>query len=255
MTTLQLLLASWGSIILMYIILKNRKRIIVQAKKDFLKKTLDKKSKKPRRKSLVYKESTKPSLNHNVIKYTQQDIAKGIAKAEILIEHHEDQEAEKILISIISVEKKHINAHILLAALYLRKKQFSRAEVLYKNLMQLQNTKDPKTLSNLAFCLFELNHLEDSLLLYEESLSLDNQNPKRYTNIAQVLYILKRYDKALFYLKKAQKIKPRDTFILFMLADTYKEAGRKKLAKEVYKNILDYEPYNSSAREEVSKLL
>lgn len=254
MTTLQLLLTSWGSILLIYIISKNRKRIIAQAKKDFLKKSLDKKVKKSKSKSFVHKENTKSSLNHNLIKYTQQDIAKGIDKAEVLIEHHEDQEAEKILISIISVEKKHINAHVLLAALYLRKKQFSRAEVLYKKIMQLQNTKDPKTISNLAFCLFELNHLEDALLLYEESLALDSQNPKRYTNIAQVLYILKRYDKAIFYLKKAQKMKPRDTFILFMLADTYKEAGRKKIAKAVYKNILDYEPYNIAAREEVSKL-
>ncbi|MBT4937452.1 tetratricopeptide repeat protein [Candidatus Peregrinibacteria bacterium] len=255
MTTINLLIALFSSIFIIFLIFKNRERIIVNAKKNLLKKKIKRQNEEIDTSTVKSANNTKITGSKNILfQYTQKDISQGISRAEILIEHKEDDEAEKVLISIISVEKEHIESHILLAALYLRKKQFSRAEVLYKKINKLQGEKDPKTLSNLAFCLFELNHIEDSVALYKKALKLDENNPKRHTNLAQVLYVIKEYHKAIEHFKTALKLKPRNTNTLFMLADTYRDAKKTKLAKESYKNILEYEPYNASAREEIAKL-
>lgn len=255
MTTVNLLIAAISSAFIIFLIFKNRERIIVNAKKNLLKKKIKRQNEEVDTSITKIDDNKKQKeIKKAAFQYTQKDISQGISRAEILIEHKEDDEAEKILISIISVEKEHIDAHVLLAALYLRKKQFSRAEVLYKTLNKLQEQKDPKTLSNLAFCLFELNDIKHALSCYHTALKLDEYNPKRHTNLAQVLYVLKEYDPAIKHFKKALQLKPRSSNTLFMLADTYRDAKKSKLARETYEKILEYEPYNASAREELRKL-
>lgn len=258
MKTSFLLLLSLFSVLLISLIFWNRKRIIKQAKKSFIKKAL-KKEPTDEEKEDSANSSSKVKANKKIVKepkveYSLNEIRNGIKRVEILLDHKETEEAEKILISILSVDTKNIEAHLLLSSLYLQKKQYSRAEVLYRTLIELEKFKNTSSLSNLAFCLFEQNKIDESIYYYEYALKKDPQNFKRCTNLGQVMFVVKNFDEAIKLFKKANKLKPRDTEILFMLADTYREAGKFKEARESYKKILDYEPYNAEAKEEIIKL-
>mgnify|MGYP001324537598 CR=1 FL=1 len=194
---------------------------------------------------------------HNV-DYTKDeeslfDIKKEIKRAEVLLSAGDEIEAEKVLVSILAIDQKHIDAHILLASLYLKRKQYSRAEVLYRELVNLQKYKQAGTLSNLAFCLFEQGRVNESIDFYQLALNVDDGNYKRYTNLAQVYFVTKDFLQAIELFKKALRLKPRDTDVLFMLADTYREAHMFLEAKKSYLKVLDYEPYNHAAQEEVDR--
>ena len=189
--------------------------------------------------------SPKPSL---------QELAKNIKKAEILLSYGDNDEAEKVLVATLSLDPENIDALIFLASLYLKRKQISRAEVLYRSLSDLQRNKNAGTLSNLAFCLYEQNKIDESILFYQQALELDSKNVKRYTNLGQVLFVTRDFDEAIKLFTKALRLEPRDTSIIFMLADTYREAQKLEKARETYLKILDYEPYNTEAREEIVKI-
>lgn len=193
-----------------------------------------------------YKEIKAPTNPH--------ELKQSIRRAELLLSHNEEEEAEKILVSVLAQDEKNIDAMVFLASLYLKRKQYSRAEVLYRELCELQKFKKAGPLSNLAFCLFEQNKLEESLEFYEKALRLEPDNVKRYTNFGQVLFVTKHLNEAIEMFKKASKLAPRDTEILFMLADSLRENRAMKQAYETYNKILNYEPYNAIAREELGKL-
>ncbi len=254
--TSYLLLLALFSLILILIIVWNRRRIIKQAKKTFIKKTLKKESSKENTEDgdLNKKEFVKNDKKEVEVKYSLNEIRNAIKRAEILLDHKENEEAEKVLVSILAVDPKNIEAHLLLSSLYLHKKQYSRAEALYRTLIELEKFKNTSSLSNLAFSLFEQNKIEESIYYYEYALKKDSQNFKRYTNLGQVLFVVKNFDEAINLFKKAIKLKPRDTEILFMLADTYRESGQFKEARETYRKILDYEPYNAEAKGEIINL-
>jgi len=254
MSTLFILIIAFISLSSLFLIFWNRSHVIRKAKKAIFHKSIQQEEKKKKHKLISPEKNIQNKTSEQEKKYSIQDIKKGISRAEILIEHKEEQEAEKILISILAVEEKHLQAHIILASLYLKRKQYSRAEALYRDLISLLNQNTPATLSNLAFCLFEQGKVKESVQFYEQAIEKDPQNIKRYSNLAQVLFVLRDFNSAINLFKKALKINPKDTELLFMLADTYRESNDFAEAKAVYKKILDHEPYNALANEEVAKL-
>lgn len=182
------------------------------------------------------------------------ELKQSIRRAELLLSHGEDEEAEKILVSVLAQDETNLDAMIFLASLYLKRKQYSRAEVLYRELCELQKYKKAGPLSNLAFCLFEQNKLNEAIQFYQKAMHLEPDNVKRYSNLGQVLFVTKQLPEAIEMFKKASKLAPRDTEILFMLADSLRENRSMKQAYETYNKILNYEPYNAIAREEIGKL-
>jgi tetratricopeptide (TPR) repeat protein len=254
MTVAQYLLIAVFSLFLVLLIFWNRSRIISKAKSALFGKQEKKIKEKTSKESTTKIQDEKIEISKAIPKYSGKDITKGIKRSEILLSHGEDKEAEQILVSILSVEENHIEAHILLASMYLRKKRYAKAEAMYRKLLELHKTVTPAIYSNLAFCLFEQNNLEEAASYYKKALKKEPKNVKRYTNYAQVLFVTKQFTEAIKLFKKAIKLSPRNTEILFMLADTYREAQMFAQAKMVYEKILDYEPYNVDAKEEVGRL-
>lgn len=259
MNILYLSYAALSSAIVIVFIFWNRKRSVIQAKHEMLHKKLE--EEKIIENNQIDKESTKNTSAIEVqitedspIKPSIQELAKNIKRAEILLSYGEDEEAEKVLVSTLSLDPENIDALIFLASLYLKRKQYSRAEVLYRALNDLQRNKNTGTISNLAFCLYEQNKIDEAILFYEQALELDPKNVKRYTNLGQVFFVTRDFDEAIKLFVRALRFEPRDTSILFMLADTYREAQKLGKARETYIKILDYEPYNTEAREEIVKI-
>jgi len=238
------------SLILIILIFWNRSRIIHKAKKAIFHKNNVSKNFFTKKTEISNKKGAKASIP--VQQTISSDILKAIRKIKILLDHNQYKEAEKKLIAILAVNQTCLEANILLASIYLKKKQYGRAEIIYKRIIDFQKNKDAKILSNLAFCLFEQNKIKKSISYYEKALEIEPDNVKRYTNLAQVLFVVKDFMGAIKLFKKAVKMKPRDTEILFMLADTYREAQKYNDAKKTYLKILDYEPYNVEAKQEIN---
>ncbi|PCI24377.1 hypothetical protein COB57_05170 [Candidatus Peregrinibacteria bacterium] len=245
MNTFFLLVSLIGSLLAIIIIFLNRKRILQNAKLNIIKKHLDKK---------IDKKAEIKESSVNLPTGKRLEYKKLINRAEILIEHHETKEAEKILISLLADNKKYAPALRILSSLYLQRKQYSKSEALYNTLNEIEKGENPTTLSNLAFCLFERNQIKKAHNLYKQALLKDIKNIKRYTNLGQVIYVLKEYDEAVSLFKKALHIDPRNTDILFMLADTYLALKLFSKAKETFKKILQYEPYSQDARAELLRM-
>ena len=254
MSILSLSILSLGSVLIIAGILWNRSRILTAAKQRIFEKQKKKQEEKQSKKAKKQSKQATGKIIEKEQEVSIQEIKKNISKAEILLSHNEEDEAEKILVSVLAIDANNIDAHIFLASLYLKRKQYSRAEVLYKELCELQDFKKAGSLSNLAFCFYEQNKLEDSIEAYSRALKIEPKNVKRYTNLGQVLFVTKQLDEAIDMFKKALKLNARDTEVLFMLADTYREKQDLKNAYKTYQKVLDYEPYNTIAREEVAKL-
>ncbi len=246
MSPVYLLLVSVCSIVGILLIYQNRKNIIEKAKLSILKDNVKKKSNYV----INDKKIDKNSLNKEV-QAEFKDIKNGLKRAELLLSSSENEEAKKILIHLLSIDEKNVDAHILLASIYLIEKKYSKSEMLYRILLDLQKKESASVFSNLAFCIFEQNKIDESIEFYRKALALEPKNVKRYSNLAQVLFVIKRFKETAFLFKKALRIDPRNTELLFMLADTYREDKLLKEAKKVYSKILEYEPYNNVAKEEI----
>jgi tetratricopeptide (TPR) repeat protein len=245
MRILPLFIIQIFSLLGIFYIFYHRKKIISQAKNEEKPLKKEEKSKISNEEKPLKKEfNSKPS-------YTSKNISKHLKRAEILIEHQEENEAEKILVAILAELPQQKDCLNLLSSIYLQKKQFLRAENLLREIISLEFEKKASTLSNLAYSLYEQNKFNDAIIYYKKALKIDTNNYKRYTNLGQVLFVVKEFDEAIELFKQAYKLKPRDTNILFMLADTCKTAQKYKEALENYQKILDYEPYNEDARSEV----
>lgn len=241
------------SLVSVYLVFWNRKRIISMAKIKLNKNTNTSTKKKSELKinkvSPVEKE-----INYQVEKLSKLDIKNLLKKAEILVEHSEIDEAKKILVSIIANDAYNLAALLMLGSIYLKLRKYAKAEVIYLEINGLKKSRDPAVLSNLAFCLFEQNKIEQAKYYYSIAYELDSKNPKRMTNLGQVLFVLNEFQDAIDLFKKAHKFIPRDTDVIFMLADTLKASGNFKEALEYYKKIINLKPYNSDAQEEINKI-
>lgn len=162
-------------------------------------------------------------------------------------------EAEKILVQILSLKDDHIEANEQLALLYLQTKSYKKSENIYRKLSEL-SPKDPAVFTNLGLVLFHQNHFKEAVSAYEYALSLDPKHPTRHANIGQVYFVLRDFDQAVQHFKIAIKRAPKSVEFIFMLADTYREMGEYGQAKRMYVSVLDIEPYNAEARDEVERL-
>jgi tetratricopeptide (TPR) repeat protein len=248
MTTTHLFLLHIGSLLGIFLIVKNRKRILSTSRILALK---NKKSEDKVLQEPSVSSSEKTEIKEKIPSLSLSETNKLIQKAEILLSYEDNKEAEKILLFILSYNENHRDSLRLLSSLYMKQKLFLKAENILRDLIKLEHKKNPSTLSNLGYCLFQQNQIKDAKIFYQNALRLDPKSPLRHSNLGQVLFALQEFDEAISCFLFAYKAKPKDTQTMFLLADTYKAKGDTQNAREMYEKILFYEPYNNEAREEI----
>ena len=176
-----------------------------------------------------------------------------IKQAKHLIQLDNLIEAEKILISLLHYKNNQDVVH-LLSSIYISQGKSLQSKNLLIDLNEFEKGKNAETLSLIAKCYSMEEDCNASIKYYEKSLSKDNKNVKRYTDLANSLMLNKEYEKTIALLKKAHKIKERDVNILNMLADASSKMDNKKGSIEYYRKILRIQPYNKDARYLLHKL-
>lgn len=250
--------------LLILLILLNRHYLL--RKDDFLQKEFEKKKKREKlakiakedvsEKKTITREKTEKNLEKKIkseaINFNQ--INSFIKRAETLMAKKHYTESEKLLIQVLSLDKNNFVANSLLALLYLKNQADSKAEAIYRKLLEIK-PKDPALYTNLGLAFYNQAKYEEALESYSFAVQLDAKKPARHVNVGQVYFVVKNFDKAIEHFQEAVKLSPRNVEYWFMLADTFREKGALAEAKKAYNKVLHYEPYNNEAQEEVRRLV
>jgi tetratricopeptide (TPR) repeat protein len=185
-----------------------------------------------------------------------REIIPQIRKAEALIARKELEEAQKILIKILSWDDDNADAGAHLAYIYLQTGEFMKAENLFRKVLE-QRPRDSSLLTNLSLAIFEQKNndrVEESIGYLRKAAELDSQNSQRYSNLGQSLFFAGDIDGAIAAFERAVKIEPKNIELLFFLADSHLAVEHYQNAKKVFLKILDLSPLNKEAQYEVDQL-
>ncbi len=177
---------------------------------------------------------------------------KNFLKADMHFSRKEWDDAERLFLAVIEMDSRHMEAHHKLGLLYMNMENFPKAELLFNKLINMK--KDPIYYSNLGAALYQQNRLVEAAEAYENAIALDDKRGNRLQSLAQVYYELDEQDKALHYFERAERRKPKDIALKFILSDFYESLGEKDKAIAMLTRIIKLDPYNEEARMRLQSL-
>lgn len=199
-------------------------------------------------------EASQDELEKKVLRQNMVRVNELMAKVEQLLEAKEEEEALKMLIQITALDRDHRKAQELLANLYLKHDQPQKAELIYQTLIE-QYPHDPLYHSNLGHSYYNRRQFKSALELYEKALELDKASPIRYINLGHVYVAKRELATAVEYYKKASRLSVRDIDLMFTVVETCLNNQDPITAREYLHKVLDYEPYNTRAKEMLAQVL
>lgn len=200
---------------------------------------------------------TEKERRENAIKNTRKNLAhinSFLKKTELCIVKNDLNEAIKLLISVLAIDEKHHKANETLADLYMTQKQYNKAEMLYRKLIETY-PNNPVYYTNLGHCYYNQKQFKNALTAYQDAIRLDQHKPLRYSNLAQSLLALNKIEDAIKNLEIAHKLDKKNTLYLFMLANSHLSYQDPIKAREYTHMILELEPYNNNAKELLKDIL
>lgn len=170
------------------------------------------------------------------------------SKAMIFYERGELEQAEKKLIQVTSLDQNFSDALHRLGLIYLKQAQFSKAEALFR---QLVNQIDDHAVyhSNLGRALYEQEKFDEALTSYLRSIELDDSRPGRFISAAEVYRKLDSPKKAHTMYEAALKLDPTNLDYLFIYAHFLMEQKQYNDALIYLKKALKKKPDNQLALE------
>ncbi len=179
-------------------------------------------------------------------------IRKTFLKADMLLKRGEFDEAEQLYKGILDADPNNLDALGKLGLLYMKKGDFSQAELQFSMLLNLK--KDPTYFSNLGAALYQQKRLLEAAESYENAVALDDKRAARLESLAQIYYELGNDEKALFYFEKASARKPKDSGLKLIVADYYERQQRMPEARDVLERALEADPYNKEIKAKLKSL-
>lgn len=179
-------------------------------------------------------------------------VKKTFARADVLFSRGDLDEAEPLLLAVVAAAPDHLDAHHKLGMLYMKKGDFSQAELYFSKLVNLK--KDPVYFSNLGAALYQQARLIEAAEAYENAIALDDKRAERLQSLAQVYFELGDDEKALTNFERASRRKPKDIGLKLTLADYYEKLGRKEETAAKLEEVLQADPYNEEVKGRLKNL-
>lgn len=153
--------------------------------------------------------------------------------AKILISSDKEQEGLKLLNELSEKNNENIEIKRLLIDTYLSKNNFVAAIDLYKQIVDLVNPMEIKSvhteMSNVfakwAKYQFEKRELNECFKTFTLAIQYDNANPEIYYELGLVNYEIKNFNEAIIQLKKAININANKPKYHMAIADCYQAIG------------------------------
>lgn len=183
----------------------------------------------------------------------KQKIIEIIKKVQINSTKWNFELAKNQIIEWLAIDKFHKQLNVELAIIYEKERKFSNAEYIYKDLLEVYES-DTEIMKKLAFMYALQNKLSVSLKLYEDIHKKNKWDNDVIDMLCEIAYNMKKYKKTIKYTTLFLKSKPRDVDKMFMKAYALEMVDDMKWSIEIYKRILQLQPYNAKAKESIVEL-
>lgn len=156
--------------------------------------------------------------------------------------------AKNLIVEWLSIDKYNKELNLSLASIYEKEKNYSNSEYIYKDLLDVYNG-DYEVMKHLGYILAVQNKLTESLLIYELLHTKKKADNEVIEILSDLSFTLKDYKKTLKYVNMYLWTKPRDIEKLWMKAISLDELWNIDDAISSYERILELQPYNTKAKE------
>lgn len=156
--------------------------------------------------------------------------------------------SKSLIVEWLSLDKYNRDLNLQLAFIYEKENKYTNAEYIYKDLLDNYQW-DYEIMKNLWYILAIQNKLTESLLIYELLHTKKKWDIEVMEILADLSFTLESYKKALKFSMLFLWSKPRDIDKLSMKAICLDKLWRLEDSIEVYKRILELQPYNTKAKD------
>ena len=158
-----------------------------------------------------------------------------------------------LIVEWLAIDKFNKDLNIELASIYEKEHNYKNAEFIYRDLVDAI-WKDITVMKKLWFILALQHELESSLDIYEKVYKKKKDDTEVLNMLADITFELQMYDRALKYVKILLKDKPRNVDRLLLEAVCFENLQKFTESFEVYKRIVELQPYNTLARNKLNEL-
>jgi tetratricopeptide (TPR) repeat protein len=194
----------------------------------------------------------KPRKNPRVSAIELQQVRTLTREAEKALAQLKYDEAERLFIQALTINRKAYDVQAQLAKLYLLTDRDHKAEAMYRELLQYRD--DVSYFANLGLAYYRQGKYVEACHAYQEALNRDPKSPERSAALGRACIAAHRFEEAAPLLAKAVARLSRDTTLMRLLAECYLQLGHADRAEEVYRRINKLEPYDEAVKEKISAL-
>jgi len=224
-------------------IIKPDRKILEEKAKKIKEKAIENKSKQKRKTTNTIKLSPEQNKKiKEIVKRVQINTAKWYYDT-----------AKSLIVEWLAIDKYNKDLNLELAWIYEADKDYKKAEFIYRDLLEVQEDTFI-ILKKLGYNLALQRKFEESLAVFLEAHNKRKNDIETIETIADLMYELKYYKKALKFIKLFLKEHPRNTEKLKMKAYCYEVLGKNEEALEAYNRVLELQPYNSQIIEKIKHL-
>ncbi len=176
-----------------------------------------------------------------------------LKKIKLNISKGEFDVAKSLIVEWLTIDKFNIDLNWELASIYIIEKDYSKAEIIYKDLLLVHNDNQ-EILKKLGYILAISQKYELSIEIYKKAYMQDEKDLDLVNMLANLTFHIERYADTISYSKIVLKEHPRDTEILALMWDSYRFLELNNEAIEAYKKVLELHPYDETIRALVVEL-
>jgi tetratricopeptide (TPR) repeat protein len=115
-------------------------------------------------------------------------------------------------------------------------------------------TEDAQVFTIKGFDLYKQNRYADAIVSFDKAIALDPYAERPWYGKGMASYATKNYNDALKALDQATTLSPKDEDAWIAKGDTFAALGRKDLAVTTYERVLQLNPNNDVAKQDLATL-
>lgn len=164
-----------------------------------------------------------------------------------------NEKARTLIIEWLTLDKHNKRLNLELADIYEMEKEFSKAEYIYRDLLE-KSPDDIETLKSLAASLEMQEKDKDAINMYRKAHKLKVSDVDTLEKLSDLTFAIADYPDAMEYTKLYLKQVPRDAEKIAMVWYCLEKEGSIDKAIEQYETVLQIQPYNNEIQTRVTKL-
>lgn len=155
--------------------------------------------------------------------------------------------SKNLIVEWLSMDKFNRDLNMALASIYEKEKNYLNAEYIYKDLLEHLSV-DFVIMKKLWYIYALQDKYKDSLNIYEKIHKKKMADDEVIDILSELTFTMKLYKKTLKYSNLYLVSQPRNVHKLFIKAKSLEKLWQPVDAKSVYERILELQPYNTKAK-------